>query len=71
MSMRSGQPGVNAEEYKNLPILLPTLPEQNAITEVLFATDKELSLLKQQLENYKKQKQGLMQKLLTGEWRVK
>lgn len=71
MSMRSGQPGVNAEEYKNLPILVPTLPEQNAITEVLFATDKELSLLKQQLENYKKQKQGLMQKLLTGQWRVK
>ena len=71
MSMRSGQPGVNAEEYKNLPILVPTLPEQNAITEVLFATDKELSLLKQQLENYKKQKQGLMQKLLSGQWRVK
>ena len=71
MSMRSGQPGVNAEEYKNLPILVPTLPEQNAITEVLFATDKELSLLKQQLENYKKQKQGLMQKLLTGQWQVK
>lgn len=71
MSMRSGQPGVNAEEYKNLPILVPTLPEQNAITEVLFATDEEISLLKQQLENYKKQKQGLMQKLLTGQWRVK
>lgn len=71
MSMRSGQPGVNAEEYKKLPILVPTLPEQNAITEVLFATDEELSLLKQQLENYKMQKQGLMQKLLTGQWRVK
>jgi type I restriction enzyme S subunit len=71
MSMRSGQPGVNAEEYKNLPILVPTLLEQNAITEVLSAAEKELSLLKQQLENYKKQKQGLMQKLLTGEWRVK
>ncbi len=27
MSMRSGQPGVNAEEYKNLPVLVPTLPE--------------------------------------------
>jgi type I restriction enzyme S subunit len=71
MSMRSGQPGVNAEEYKNLPILVPTLLEQNAITEVLSAAEKELSLLKQQLENYKKQKQGLMQKLLTGQWRVK
>ena len=71
MSMRSGQPGVNAEEYKNLPILVPSLPEQNAIAEILSAADKELTLLKQQLENYKKQKQGLMQKLLTGQWRVK
>lgn len=71
MSMRSGQPGINAEEYKNLPILVPPLPEQNAIAEILSAADKELNLLKQQLENYKKQKQGLMQKLLTGQWRVK
>ena len=30
-----------------------------------------ISLLNNQLEQYKLQKQGLMQKLLTGEWRVK
>lgn len=71
MSMRSGQPGVNAEEYKNMPIVVPSIPEQNAIAEVIITIDKELYLLKQQLENYKKQKQGLMQKLLAGQWRVK
>ena len=52
-------------------ILIPSLQEQKIIVETLSETNKELSLLKQQLENYKKQKQGLMQKLLTGQWRMK
>ena len=52
-------------------ILIPSLQEQKIIVETLSETNKEISLLKQQLENYKKQKQGLMQKLLTGQWRVK
>lgn len=47
------------------------LKKQQKIVSVLNAMDEEISLLKQQLENYKKQKQGLMQKLLTGQWRVK
>ena len=52
-------------------ILIPSLQEQKIIVETLSETNKEISLLKQQLENYKKQKQGLMQKLLTGQWRMK
>ena len=44
---------------------------QKKIADVLDMHQEEISNLKQQLENYKKQKQGLMQKLLTGEWRVK
>lgn len=47
------------------------LKKQQKIVSVLNAMDEEISLLRQQLENYKKQKQGLMQKLLTGQWRVK
>ena len=45
--------------------------KQKASAEVLTVLKKEISLLKKQLEQYKLQKQGLMQKLLTGEWRVK
>ena len=71
MSARSGQPGINAEEYKELPIVIPPIHEQNVIVDLFSKVEMEISLLKQQLENYKKQKQGLMQKLLTGEWRVK
>lgn len=45
--------------------------KQKASAEVLTVLKKEISLLKKQLEQYNLQKQGLMQKLLTGEWRVK
>ena len=62
---------ISAESIGRLTVFLPSYPEQKAIADVLSAIDDELFLLKQQLENYKKQKQGLMQKLLTGQWRVK
>jgi len=52
-------------------VLCPSLEEQKKYAAYFKSLDDELSLLKQQLENYKKQKQGLMQKLLTGQWRVK
>ena len=45
--------------------------KQKASAEVLTVLKKEISLLKKQLEQYKLQKKGLMQKLLTGQWRVK
>lgn len=65
------QSNLNAGMVKNLDIPIPSIKEQNKIIAVLDNGMDELSLLKQQLENYKKQKQGLMQKLLTGQWRVK
>jgi type I restriction enzyme S subunit len=52
-------------------VFCPSFEEQKKYAAYFKSFDDELSLLKQQLENYKKQKQGLMQKLLTGEWRVK
>ena len=45
--------------------------KQKAAAEVLSSLKEEIILLRKQLEQYKLQKQGLMQKLLTGEWRVK
>ena len=65
------QSNLNAGMVKNLDIPIPSIKEQNKIIAVLDNGMDELSLLKQQLENYKKQKQGSMQKLLTGQWRVK
>ena len=52
-------------------VKLPNLKEQQKIAEVLTACDDEINLLNLKLENLKRQKQGLMQKLLSGKVRVK
>jgi type I restriction enzyme S subunit len=52
-------------------LALPPLEEQRRITVILNACDHELDLLRQQLGALKRQKQGLMRKLLTGQIRVK
>ena len=54
--------------YIELP---PTIQEQERIVEVLDACDQEIRLLEAQLEALKLQKRGLMQKLLSGDIRVK
>jgi len=44
---------------------------QKKLGEFLIAAKEEIAVLKSLAEKYKEQKRGLMQKLLTGEWRVK
>lgn len=56
---------------RSTPFLCPPLPEQKKIAEILSKADEEIDLLNQELEKLKTQKKGLMQKLLTGAWRVK
>ncbi|HEY7319537.1 MAG TPA: restriction endonuclease subunit S [Candidatus Binatia bacterium] len=70
MSMRSGQPGINGNEYAQLPIPLPSLPEQTAIAEVLSDMDAEIVALQQRLAKTRALKQGMMQELLTGKTRL-
>lgn len=62
---------LNKKDFLNLKIPLQELDEQKRVGNVLNASLKEILLLKAQLELFKKQKRGLMQKLLTGEWPVK
>ena len=45
--------------------------EQQEITNMLSLADREIELLKKELAALQEQKRGLMQKLLTGEVRVK
>jgi type I restriction enzyme S subunit len=70
-SEASGVPSLNRETIKSIKIPLPLLPEQKKIAEILSKADEEIDLLNQELEKLKIQKKGLMQKLLTGAWRVK
>ena len=62
---------LNLSELLEEKIKLPNLKEQQKIAEVLTACDDEINLLNLKLENLKKQKQGLMQKLLSGKVKVK
>jgi len=57
--------------YNMVELPLPSLDEQQKIAETLSSAQQEIDLLKQLAEKYKTQKRGLMQKMLTGEWRVK
>jgi type I restriction enzyme S subunit len=63
--------GLSKAEILKLHIPLPPLPEQKAIAVVLTTADREIKLLKKELEQQKKIKKHLMQKLLTGKIRVK
>ena len=68
----SGLPNIQQKALNKFPLLLPNdLAEQKAIADVLSKADAEIDLLNQQLDVLREQKRGLMQKLLTGEIRVK
>lgn len=69
-SMRSGQPGLNSNEYKSFEIPFPPKEEQTRIATILSDMDAELTALEQKLEKYKKIKLGMMQELLTGKTRL-
>jgi type I restriction enzyme S subunit len=56
---------------KNLISIPSSMEEQRRISAVLDSCNKEIELLQQQLDALKRQKRGLMQKLLTGQIRVK
>jgi type I restriction enzyme S subunit len=57
-------------EFSRVPFPAPPLPEQLAIAEVLKSSRAEIDLLDKEITAVTQQKRGLMQKLLTGEWRV-
>jgi len=50
--------------------IIPNPKEQSAIAEVLSTADKEIELLEKKLNQFKTQKKGLMQVLLTGQKRL-
>lgn len=70
MSMRSGQPGINANEFAHLPITIPTIIEQEAIAAVLADLDMELVEFEKKLTKATHLKQAMMQELLTGKTRL-
>lgn len=62
-SMRSGQPGLNAEEYKAFKIQLPSLPEQQKIASFLSAIDAKIESIVTQITQTQTFKKGLLQQM--------
>lgn len=59
------------KDFFSVKVLYPPVAAQRKIAEILEACDKEINLQRKKLELLKQQRKGLMQKLLTGQIRVK
>ncbi|WP_009909937.1 restriction endonuclease subunit S [Burkholderia thailandensis] len=57
-------------DFASIKLPLPAFDLQTKIAAVLDESEDEIALMKQQAGKLRTQKRGLMQKLLTGKWRV-
>lgn len=71
MSVRSGQPGINSEEYSKLPIFLPTKFEQQKIGDFFSKLDQQIELEEKKLAKLEEQKKGYMQQIFSQKLRFK
>ncbi len=71
MSMRSGQPGINAEEYKLLPIALPSFEEQSEIAFFLSKIDERIQTQSKIIEQLETLIKGLSENLFSQKIRFK
>lgn len=62
-SQRSGQPGVNAQEYANFALSVPSLAEQKKIGAYFSHLDRLITLHQRKCDKYKSIKSGLIRKL--------
>ena len=62
-SMRSGQPGVNAQEYSQYQIMVPSKPEQDKISDCLRNLDNLITLHQRKLEKLKNIKQAYLNEM--------
>jgi type I restriction enzyme S subunit len=62
-SQRSGQPGVNAQEYASYILSVPSFEEQQQIGSYFENLDKLIAQSKEQITKYKNIKQALLQKM--------
>ncbi len=63
--------GLRWDEFSKIKVYLPSIEEQKAISDLLDRAVLEVNKFEQKLVALQLQKKGLMQKLLTGEVRVK
>jgi type I restriction enzyme, S subunit len=71
MSQRSGQPGINGNEYGSFLVPKPKLTEQKLIAERLNSINRKLQTEQDFLQKQQQIKAGLMNDLLSGKKKVK
>ena len=61
---------ISVPDFMTVKIPFPPLDEQKNIASILNTARQEIDIHEKKLAALQKQKRGLMQKLLTGQWRV-
>lgn len=67
MSARSGQPGINSQEYASFPIFTTTLIEENKISTLLSLIDERIATQNKIIEDLKKLKSAIVEMLLCNQ----
>lgn len=62
---------ISPVDFLGFPMLVPPLPEQQKISEILTTQDKVIELKEKRIAEKQRQKKYLMQQLLTGKKRLK
>ena len=70
-SAGSGSKRLHPKELFKMCADVPPIEEQERIAHTLNTAQKEITLLKMLADQYRTQKHGLMQKLLSGQWHAK
>ncbi len=65
----TAQPAISLKSLKSFQVLVPPLPEQRKIAQILSIWDKAIATTERLLVNKQQQKKALMQRLLTGKQR--
>ncbi|RJX67242.1 restriction endonuclease subunit S [Vibrio sinensis] len=63
-------PHISSKQIKEFPLLLPPLPEQRKIAQILSTWDRGITTTEKLIDASKQQKKALMQQLLTGKKRL-
>ena len=66
----SGVPSLNAGTIENISVSVPNYNKQKEIAGIMTDFDNEVSTLSEKIKKHQNIKQGMMQKLLTGEIRL-
>ncbi|PPZ91313.1 restriction endonuclease subunit S [Cloacibacterium normanense] len=70
MSMRSGQPGINLQEYACYSFHIPSKKEQDKIASFLLFVDERIQTQKKIIEDTRKMKLNLLHNLFTQNFRI-